>query len=154
MFHVSEPVFFFLFFASTCHLTEDTFLITALLCFCVPGLPLLISLILHPRVKTKSDALMYAACLLVCLTSVGATVVKKDQVAQQTNKLYQSKDATHDQSWVLGNCKRLTRLLHQKNVVVKKLAAAADAVRQDQGLPEAERHFQVGEKTVKLAAVT
>ncbi|XP_075876090.1 transmembrane and coiled-coil domain-containing protein 3 isoform X2 [Nelusetta ayraudi] len=86
---------------------------------------------------------MYAACLLVCLTWVGATVVQKDPVAQQTNKLYQSKEATHDQSWVLGNCKRLTRLLRQKNVVVKKLAAAAVAVGRDGGLSEAERDFQV-----------
>lgn len=90
---------------------------------------------------------MHVACLLVCLTSVGATVVRKDPVAQQTNKLYQTKDATHDQSVVLGNCKRLTRLLHQKNIVVKKLAAAAIAVGRDAGLSEDERHFQVGEKT-------
>lgn len=96
---------------------------------------------------------MYAACLLVCLTWVGATVVQKDPVTQQTNKLYQSKEATHDQSWVLGNCKRLTRLLRQKNVVVKKLAAAAVAVGRDGGLSEAERDFQVREKTSALTAL-
>lgn len=96
---------------------------------------------------------MYAACLLVCLTWVGATVVQKDPVAQQKNKLYQSKEATHDQSWVLGNCKRLTHLLRQKNVVVKKLAAAAVAVGRDGGLSEAERDFQVGEKTSELTAL-
>lgn len=96
---------------------------------------------------------MHVACLLVCLTSVGATVVQKDPVAQQTNKLYQSKAATRDQSVVLGNCKRLTRLLHQKNVVVKKLAAAAVAVGWDQSLSEDERHFQVGGKTLERTVI-
>lgn len=96
---------------------------------------------------------MHVACLLVCLTSVGATVVQKDPVAQQTKKLDQSKGATHDQSVVLGNCKRLTRLLHQKNVVVKKLAAAAVAVGRDESLSEDERTFQVGEKPLELIAL-
>lgn len=89
----------------------------------------------------------------MCLTSVGATVVQKYTVAQQTNKLYQSQDAPHHQSVVLGNCKRLTRLLHQKNVVVKKLAAAAVAVGRDEGLSEDERHFQVGEKALELTVI-
>lgn len=96
---------------------------------------------------------MHVACLLVCLTSVGATVVQKDPVAQQAKKLDQSKGATHDQSVVLGNCKRLTRLLHQKNVVVKKLAAAAVAVGRDESLSEDERTFQVGEKPLELIAL-
>lgn len=92
---------------------------------------------------------MHVACLLVCLTSVGATVVQKDPVAQQSKKLHKSKDANQEQSVVLGNCKRLTRLLHQKSVIVKKLAAAAVAVGRDESLSEDERNFQVGEKPLK-----
>uniref|UniRef100_A0A8C2XC36 Transmembrane and coiled-coil domains 3 n=1 Tax=Cyclopterus lumpus TaxID=8103 RepID=A0A8C2XC36_CYCLU len=66
-----------------------------------------------------------------------------DQVAQRAIKLYPSKGATHGHSWVTSNCKRLVGLLRQNNVVVRKLAAAADAVRQDQTLSEPERLFQV-----------
>lgn len=89
---------------------------------------------------------MHVACLLVCLSTVGATVLQKDQVARQAVKLYRSKGATHGHGWVFASCKRLAGLLHQKNVVVKKLAAAAVAVGRDVSLSEAERHFQVGEK--------
>lgn len=96
---------------------------------------------------------MHVACLLACLTAVGAAAVQKDPEAQQANKLNQSKDANLDQSVVLGNCKRLTRLLRQKNVVVKKLAAAAVAVGLDQGLSEDEKQFQVGEKTLMVTLI-
>uniref|UniRef100_A0A671TIB2 Transmembrane and coiled-coil domains 3 n=1 Tax=Sparus aurata TaxID=8175 RepID=A0A671TIB2_SPAAU len=70
-------------------------------------------------------------------------VITKDQVAQHAIKLYRGKGATHGHSWVASNCKRLVGLLRQKNVVVKKLAAAADAVGRDLALSEPERHFQV-----------
>lgn len=87
---------------------------------------------------------MQVVCWLLCLSTAGAlAVLHKDQVAQQAIKLYQSKGATRGHSWVASNCKRLVGLLHQKNVVVKKLAAAADAVGQDMALSEHERHFQV-----------
>uniref|UniRef100_A0A3Q3WYI2 Cation/H+ exchanger transmembrane domain-containing protein n=1 Tax=Mola mola TaxID=94237 RepID=A0A3Q3WYI2_MOLML len=76
--------------------------------------------------------------------TVGAlAVLHRDQVAQKAIKLYRRKGATHGLSWVASNCKRLEGLLRQKNVVVKKLAAAADAVGRDLALSEAERHFQV-----------
>ncbi|XP_042275875.1 transmembrane and coiled-coil domain-containing protein 3 [Thunnus maccoyii] len=87
---------------------------------------------------------MHVVCLLLCLGLAGAVaVLQKDQVAQHAIKLYRSKGATHGHSWVASNCKRLVGLLRQKNVVVKKLAAAADAVGQDRALSEPERHFQV-----------
>ncbi|XP_074321817.1 transmembrane and coiled-coil domain-containing protein 3, partial [Stegastes partitus] len=87
---------------------------------------------------------MQVICSLLCLVLAGAlAVLQKDQVAQHAIKLYRGKGATHSHSWVASNCKRLVGLLHQKNVVVKKLAAAADAVGRDRGLSEAEKHFQV-----------
>ncbi|XP_068435940.1 transmembrane and coiled-coil domain-containing protein 3 isoform X2 [Clinocottus analis] len=87
---------------------------------------------------------MQVVCWLLCLGAVGAlAVLQKDQVAQHAIKLYRSKGATHGHSWVTSNCKRLVGLLRQKNVVVRKLATAADAVRGDQALSEPERLFQV-----------
>uniref|UniRef100_A0A673AHU1 Cation/H+ exchanger transmembrane domain-containing protein n=1 Tax=Sphaeramia orbicularis TaxID=375764 RepID=A0A673AHU1_9TELE len=87
---------------------------------------------------------MQVVCLLLCLGPVGAlAVLQKDQVAQHALKLYRTKGVIHGHTWVAGKCKRLVGLLHQKNVVVKKLAAAADAVGRDQALSEHERHFQV-----------
>uniref|UniRef100_A0A671TGK2 Transmembrane and coiled-coil domains 3 n=1 Tax=Sparus aurata TaxID=8175 RepID=A0A671TGK2_SPAAU len=90
---------------------------------------------------------MYHSNLLcVVLFSVdlcNSHVLPADQVAQHAIKLYRGKGATHGHSWVASNCKRLVGLLRQKNVVVKKLAAAADAVGRDLALSEPERHFQV-----------
>ncbi|XP_023135393.1 transmembrane and coiled-coil domain-containing protein 3 isoform X2 [Amphiprion ocellaris] len=87
---------------------------------------------------------MQLVCWLLCLGLAGAiAVLQKDQVAQHAIKLYRGKGGTHGHSWVASNCKRLAGLLHQKNVVVKKLAAAADAVGRDQGLSDPEKHFQV-----------
>ncbi|KAI3377538.1 hypothetical protein L3Q82_008707 [Scortum barcoo] len=99
---------------------------------------------LHPRVKTEVKVWMQAVCWLLCLGTAGAlAVVQKDQVAQHAIKLYRSKGASHGHSWVSSNCKHLVGLLRQKNAVVKKLAAAANAVGRDQTLSEHERQFQV-----------
>lgn len=98
----------------------------------------------HTLVKTRVGLWMQAVCWLLCLSLAGASaVVHKDQVAQHAVKLYRSKRAAHGQSWVAGNCKRLVGLLRQKNVVFKKLEAAADAVGKDRSLSETEKHFQV-----------
>ncbi|XP_076011546.1 transmembrane and coiled-coil domain-containing protein 3 [Genypterus blacodes] len=93
---------------------------------------------------------MRAVCSLLCLGLVGGlAVLQKDQLAHHAIKFRQSQGASHDHtthtthSWVLGNCKRLAGLLRQKNVAVRKLAAAADGVRRDQTLSEPERLFQV-----------
>ncbi|KAM6950839.1 transmembrane and coiled-coil domain-containing protein 3 isoform 1-T2 [Lycodopsis pacificus] len=87
---------------------------------------------------------MQVVCWLLCLGAAGAlAVLQKDQVAQHAIKLYWSQRAAHGHSWLTSNCKPLVVLLHQKNVVVRKLAAAADAVRRDPALSEPERLFQV-----------
>ncbi|XP_049453192.1 transmembrane and coiled-coil domain-containing protein 3 isoform X1 [Epinephelus fuscoguttatus] len=87
---------------------------------------------------------MQVVCWLLCLGTAGALgALHKDQVAQHAIKLYRSKGATHGHSWVASNCKRLVGLLRQKNVVVRKLAAAANGVRRDRTLSEPERLFQV-----------
>ncbi|XP_019935672.1 transmembrane and coiled-coil domain-containing protein 3 [Paralichthys olivaceus] len=81
---------------------------------------------------------------LLCLGLAGAAaVLQRDQVAQNAIHLYRSKGVQQGHSWLASNCKRLVGLLRQKNVVVKKLAAAADAVGRDRALSESERHFQV-----------
>lgn len=105
---------------------------------------LLPDLILHTLVRTDVEVWMQVVCWLLCLGLAGAlAVLQKDQVAQHAIKLYRSRGATQGHSWVAGNCKRLVGLLRQKNVVVKKLAAAADAVGRDRALSDPERHFQV-----------
>ncbi|KAM9860808.1 transmembrane and coiled-coil domain-containing protein 3 [Aulostomus maculatus] len=87
---------------------------------------------------------MQLVCLLLGLGLAEAlAVLQKDQVAQHAIKLYQSKATTNGQTWVTSRCRQLVGLLRQKNVVVKKLEAAAAAVAKDQALSEAERHFQV-----------
>ncbi|XP_034075338.1 transmembrane and coiled-coil domain-containing protein 3 isoform X1 [Gymnodraco acuticeps] len=87
---------------------------------------------------------MQVICWLLCLGTVGAlAVLHKDQVAKNAIKLYLGKGGTHGHSWVNNNCKRLVGLLRQKNVAVRKLTAAADAVRLDRTLSDPERLFQV-----------
>lgn len=87
---------------------------------------------------------MKIACWLLCISTAGTfAVFPKDQVARQAIKFYPGKAALQGRSWLTRNCKHLVALLHQKNVVVKKLATAADAVGRDLALSEAERHFQV-----------
>lgn len=87
---------------------------------------------------------MQFVCWLLCLGLAGAlAALPKDQVAQHALKLYRTRGTTLGHSWMANNCKLLVGLLHQKNVVVKKLSAAANAVGQDQALSEDERHFRV-----------
>jgi len=99
---------------------------------------------LHAQVETEAVVWMQVVCWLLCLGAAGSlAVLQKEQVARHAIKLYRSKGATHGHSWMTSNCKRLVGLLRQNDVVVRKLAAAADAVRQDQTLSEPERLFQV-----------
>ncbi|XP_072321321.1 transmembrane and coiled-coil domain-containing protein 3 [Eucyclogobius newberryi] len=87
---------------------------------------------------------MQFVCFLLCLGLAKAVAaIPKDQVARHVLKLYRTSGVIHGQSWMANNCKRLVGLLHQKNVTVKKLSAAAKAVEQDQTLSEDERHFRV-----------
>lgn len=95
-------------------------------------------------IKTNAEVWMQVICFILCLGLAGAlAALKKDQVAQHAIKFYQSKATSYGQGWVAKNCKRLVGLLRQKNVVVKKLEAAAAAVGRDQGLSEPEKLFQV-----------
>uniref|UniRef100_A0A673AHX2 Cation/H+ exchanger transmembrane domain-containing protein n=1 Tax=Sphaeramia orbicularis TaxID=375764 RepID=A0A673AHX2_9TELE len=99
---------------------------------------------IHLSLVFLSSATYFNICSIKCLKIMSFCVcVCKDQVAQHALKLYRTKGVIHGHTWVAGKCKRLVGLLHQKNVVVKKLAAAADAVGRDQALSEHERHFQV-----------
>ena len=91
---------------------------------------------------------MQVVCALLCLGLVGPLVgalatLQRDQVAQHAIKLHRGRGATHGRIWVANNCKRLVGLLRQKNVVVRKLAVAADAVGGDRSLSEPEKLFQV-----------
>nr|XP_043886872.1 transmembrane and coiled-coil domain-containing protein 3 [Solea senegalensis]XP_043886873.1 transmembrane and coiled-coil domain-containing protein 3 [Solea senegalensis] len=87
---------------------------------------------------------MQGAYWLLCLSLAGASaVVKKEQEAQNALKHHQNKVVTIGHSWVSSNCKQLVALLRRKNVVVRKLAAATDAVGKDHTLPDSERLFKV-----------
>ncbi|KAI4891026.1 hypothetical protein NFI96_013887, partial [Prochilodus magdalenae] len=87
---------------------------------------------------------MRALCALLCLSLAGA-LQPGDQVAQHAIKLHRGRGAaaTHGHKWVAENCRRLSGLLRQKSAAVRKLEAAAVAVRRDRGLSDAERLFQV-----------
>ncbi|KAM4047353.1 transmembrane and coiled-coil domain-containing protein 3 isoform 2-T4 [Anomaloglossus baeobatrachus] len=66
-------------------------------------------------------------------------------VARHAIKLHRGKGATASQKkeWLLNNCRKLSGLLHQKNVVLNKLKNAIKAVEKNQGLSAEEKLFQV-----------
>ncbi|XP_075708655.1 transmembrane and coiled-coil domain-containing protein 3 [Rhinoderma darwinii] len=68
-----------------------------------------------------------------------------DGVAKHAIKLHRGKGATASQrkEWLLNNCRKLSGLLHQKNVVLNKLKNAVKAAEKDQGLSPEEKLFQV-----------
>ncbi|KAF6725411.1 Transmembrane and coiled-coil domain-containing protein 3 [Oryzias melastigma] len=89
---------------------------------------------------------MQRVCWLLCLGLAWALATQqKDQVAQRVVRVYQTKENPQKErkTWVANNCKQLVGLLRKKNVVVKKLSAAANAVGRDQNLSEPEKHFQI-----------
>lgn len=90
---------------------------------------------------------MQRVCWLLCLIGLAGALAapQKDQVAQRVVRVYQTKENAQKErkSWVANNCKQLVGLLRKKNVVVKKLSAAANTVARDQSLSEPEKHFQV-----------
>ncbi|XP_013858490.1 transmembrane and coiled-coil domain-containing protein 3 [Austrofundulus limnaeus] len=87
---------------------------------------------------------MQAVCWLLCLGLAGPlAALQKDQVARHAVKLYRTRVTTPGHGWLAKNCKQLVGLLRQKNVAVKKLAAAADAVERNRSLSEPEKNFQV-----------
>ncbi|XP_073419625.1 transmembrane and coiled-coil domain-containing protein 3 [Dendrobates tinctorius] len=68
-----------------------------------------------------------------------------EDVAKHAIKLHRGKGATASQKkeWLLNNCRKLSGLLHQKNVVLNKLKNAIKSVEKDQGLSAEEKLFQV-----------
>ncbi|XP_056463391.1 transmembrane and coiled-coil domain-containing protein 3 isoform X1 [Gadus chalcogrammus] len=87
---------------------------------------------------------MQAVCVLVCCGLVGALAgLQKEHVAQQAIKLHRGRGAAPSNTWLVNSCKRLSGLLRQKKMVVRKLSAAADAVGRDLTLSDPERLFQV-----------
>ncbi|CAL8380873.1 unnamed protein product [Arctogadus glacialis] len=87
---------------------------------------------------------MQAVCVLVCCGLVGALAgIQKEHVAQQAIKLHRGRGAAPSNTWLVNSCKRLSGLLRQKKMVVRKLSAAADAVGRDLTLSDPERLFQV-----------
>ncbi|KAG9492266.1 hypothetical protein GDO78_000664 [Eleutherodactylus coqui] len=68
-----------------------------------------------------------------------------DGVAKHAIKLHRGKGATASQrkEWLVNNCRKLSGLIHQKNVVLNKLKNAIKAVEKDQALSVEEKLFQV-----------
>lgn len=87
---------------------------------------------------------MQAVYLLLCLGLVRALdVLPKDQVPKDPRMIFDGKVNPYDKTWLNSNCKRLVGLLRQKNMVVKKLALAAVAVRENQKISEEEKFFEI-----------
>ncbi|XP_063809179.1 transmembrane and coiled-coil domain-containing protein 3 isoform X2 [Pseudophryne corroboree] len=66
-------------------------------------------------------------------------------VAKHAIKLHRGKGATASQrkEWLVNNCRKLSGLIHQKNVVLNKLKNAIKAVEKDPSLSPEEKLFQV-----------
>ncbi|KAJ8253241.1 hypothetical protein GJAV_G00210640 [Gymnothorax javanicus] len=86
---------------------------------------------------------MWALLALLCLSPVAG--LQRDQVAQQAIRLHRGRGeaAAQGHSWVVENCRRLSGLLRQKRVAVRKLALAMAAAKRDRSLSDPERLFQV-----------
>ncbi|XP_040847043.1 transmembrane and coiled-coil domain-containing protein 3 isoform X2 [Ochotona curzoniae] len=74
-----------------------------------------------------------------------AGTAEHEEVARHVIKLHRGKAAAMAprRQWLLGGCRRLSSLLHQKSVVLDKLRNAVRAVERDPGLSEEEKLFQV-----------
>ncbi|CAH2223444.1 transmembrane and coiled-coil domain-containing 3 [Pelobates cultripes] len=76
-----------------------------------------------------------------------AQLAEHDGVAKHAIKLHRGKGAgataSQRKEWLLNNCRKLSGLLHQKNVVLNKLKNAIKAVEKDPGLLPEEKLFQV-----------
>ncbi|XP_049712192.1 transmembrane and coiled-coil domain-containing protein 3 isoform X3 [Elephas maximus indicus] len=83
--------------------------------------------------------------LLLSLLHLIANAAEHEEVAKHAIKLHRGKGAavTQRRQWVLNNCRKLTGLLRQKNVVLNKLKNAIRAVEKDVGLSDEEKLFQV-----------
>ncbi|KAI1899683.1 hypothetical protein AGOR_G00064300 [Albula goreensis] len=87
---------------------------------------------------------MWHLLTLLYLGLVGAPQL--EQVAQHAIRLHRGRGAaaTHEgRNWVAENCRRLSGLLKQKKVAVKKLGTAMAAAERDRSLSDPEKLFQV-----------
>lgn len=87
--------------------------------------------------------LLWLVTLLIPFQSVRGA--EHNSVAKHAIKLHQGKGAvaTQRKQWLFGNCRKLSTLLHHKNVVLNKLKSAIKAVEKDSGLSDEEKLFQV-----------
>ncbi|KAM9584862.1 transcription factor Dp-1 isoform 2-T2 [Trichechus inunguis] len=83
--------------------------------------------------------------ILFSLLHLIANAAEHEEVAKHAIKLHRGKGAAIAQRkhWVLENCRKLSGLLRQKNVVLNKLKNAIRAVEKDVGLSDEEKLFQV-----------
>lgn len=81
------------------------------------------------------------ALLLFCQVVISA---EHEDIAKHAIKLHRGKGVvTQRKQWLVENCRKLSGLLRQKNVVLNKLKSAIRAVEKDSGLSLVERTFQV-----------
>ncbi|XP_008105233.1 transmembrane and coiled-coil domain-containing protein 3 isoform X2 [Anolis carolinensis] len=80
--------------------------------------------------------------LLCCQMTAPA---EHEDIVKHAIKLHRGKGAaiTQRKQWLVENCRKLSGLLRQKNVVLNKLKSAIRAVEKDLGLSVEERTFQV-----------
>uniref|UniRef100_A0A5F8GCK8 Transmembrane and coiled-coil domains 3 n=1 Tax=Monodelphis domestica TaxID=13616 RepID=A0A5F8GCK8_MONDO len=83
--------------------------------------------------------------ILISLFHLVAYAAEHEDVAKHAIKLHRGKGAaiTQRKQWVLDNCRKLSGLLRQKNVVLNKLKNAIRAVEKNSGLSDEEKLFQV-----------
>lgn len=74
-----------------------------------------------------------------------ANTAEHDDLVKHAIKLHRGKGAavTQRRQWVSENCRKLSGLLRQKNVVLNKLKNAIKAVEKDLRLSDEEKLFQV-----------
>ncbi|XP_027722428.1 transmembrane and coiled-coil domain-containing protein 3 isoform X3 [Vombatus ursinus] len=83
--------------------------------------------------------------ILISLFHLIVFAAEHEDVAKHAIKLHRGKGAaiTQRKQWVLDNCRKLSGLLRQKNVVLNKLKNAIRAVEKNSGLSDEEKLFQV-----------
>ncbi|XP_078415725.1 transmembrane and coiled-coil domain-containing protein 3 [Cetorhinus maximus] len=93
--------------------------------------------------KQIKSEIMWTVFILASCTSVQAA--EYVDVAKHAIKLHRGKGAaiTKGTQWIMGNCKKLSGMLRQKNVVLNKLKKAIEAVGMDSRLSVEEKIFQV-----------
>uniref|UniRef100_A0A8D0B0D4 Transmembrane and coiled-coil domains 3 n=1 Tax=Salvator merianae TaxID=96440 RepID=A0A8D0B0D4_SALMN len=86
---------------------------------------------------------LWALASLLCCQLI--TPAEHEDIVKHAIKLHRGKGAavTQRKQWLIENCRKLSGLLHQKNVVLNKLKGAIRAVEKDTGLSLEERTFQV-----------